>query len=130
MPARQFERLAASLLGRLLNIRVYVAKTGFQFGGDAGTVGEQGRHLRLECKRYGENTPLDERELCGEVDHALNRDHALEAWILAIPRALAEQEAQALRNKGEKEGLPILILDWELAGTPRLAALCTARANA
>lgn len=126
MPPGKFERLIASLIGRLLNVRVLVARAGFQFGGDAGTVGMQGRHLRVECKRYQKSTPLDERELCGEVDHALERDPELEAWMLAIPRAVTEQEGQALHNKGEKVGLPILILDWELSGSPRLAALCTA----
>lgn len=126
MPPGKFERLIASLIGRLLNVRVLVARAGFQFGGDAGTVGMQGRHLRVECKRYQTRTPLDERELCGEVDHALDRDPALEAWILAIPRTVTEQEGQALNNKGEKVGLPIIILDWELSGSPRLAALCTA----
>lgn len=125
MPPGKFEQLIASLIGRLLNMRVLVARAGFQFGGDAGTVGMQGRHLRVECKRYQKSTPLDERELCGEVDHALERDPALEAWMLAIPRAVTEQEGQALQNKGEKVGLPILILDWELSGPPRLAALCT-----
>lgn len=125
MPPGKFEQLIASLIGRLLNMRVLVARAGFQFGGDAGTVGMQGRHLRVECKRYQKSTPLDERELCGEVDHALGRDPALEAWMLAIPRVVTEQEGQALYNRGEKEGLPILILDWERSGPPRLAALCT-----
>ncbi len=76
------EKLAADLLGRLLDVQILVSKAGFQHGGDAGTAGRQDRHLRIECKRYSENTPLGERELQGEVDDAVKRDPSLEAWVL------------------------------------------------
>ncbi len=124
MPDKDFERLVASLIGELLDVQVSVAHSGFQYGGDAGTVGRQGRNLRLECKRYKETTDLNEREILGEIDQALDRDPALEAWILAIPRAIQEQEAQALQKKGLEKGVPTLTLDWQSPGYPSLAALC------
>jgi hypothetical protein len=71
--------LVAALIGRLLGLGVFVATTGFQHGGDAGTAGRQGRYLRIECKRYADTTALSDRELLGEVDQALDRDPALEA---------------------------------------------------
>jgi len=54
--ARDLEKLAAVLLSRLLNVPIAVAGSGFQHGGDAGSAGQQGRHLRLECKKYADTT--------------------------------------------------------------------------
>ena len=66
--ADAFERLAADLFSRLIgDVGVSVSKPGSQFGGDAGTAGLRRRHLRLECKRYKESTPLSPRFLAGEV---------------------------------------------------------------
>ncbi|TGU74587.1 hypothetical protein E4633_03740 [Geomonas terrae] len=118
------ERLAAALLGQLLGLTIAVAKSGFQHGGDAGPSGRQGRHFRIECKRYGDKTPLSDRELLGEIDHALSRDPALEAWILVATREVPEQLEQSLNLKGESIGVPVVILDWKKDGVPALAALC------
>lgn len=119
------EKLAAALLGRLLDLPVAVAKSGFQHGGDAGPGGRLGRRFRIEVKRYADSTSLSDRELLGELDQALVRDPALEAWVLAATRAAPEQLVQALNRHGETLGVPVLILDWpdtdELAP---LAALC------
>ena len=106
------ERLVAALLGRLLDVSIAVASSGFQHGADAGTAGEQGRRLRLECKRYSGKSNLNERELLGEIDQALNRDEALEAWVLIATREIPEQIRQSLIQKGEKVGVPVLTIDW------------------
>ena len=119
------EHLAASLLGRLLKVSVFVAHSGFQHGADAGTAGEQGRRLRLECKKYGDSSNLNERQLLGEIDQALNRDKALEAWVLITTRHVSEQIRQSLVQKGERIGVPVLIIDWaEEDKIAPLAALC------
>lgn len=125
--AADFERLVAGLLGTLLNCNIYVSKSGFQFGADAGTATSSGVSIRVECKRYSEGTQLDERELLGEIDQALQRDNRLEAWVLAATRDVNEQLAVSLHTKGEGLGLPIVIIDWQKTHEfPRLAALCTA----
>jgi hypothetical protein len=118
------ERLAAALVGRMLGVTVSVARSGFQHGGDAGTAGRQDRRLRIETKRYGQTTALNERELLGEIDQALWRDPALEAWVLVTTQAVSEQIEQSLSRKGEAEGVPVLILDWKGYGLADLAALC------
>ena len=82
--ASKFEHLASALLSRLLDIPIAVAKSGFQYGGDAGPAGQQGRRFRLECKKYSDTTNINERELLGEIDQALSRDSALEAWLLSF----------------------------------------------
>ncbi len=122
--ASKLENLAAALIGQLLGVTVAVAKSGFQHGGDAGPVGRQGRRLRIECKKYSDSTSLSERELLGEIDHALFRDEALEAWILVATRDVPEQLEQSLFQKGESIGVPIIILDWKPNGLASLAALC------
>lgn len=122
--ARKLENLAAGLVGRLLGISIVVAKSGFQHGGDAGAAGQQGRRFRLECKKYSDDTHLSDRELLGEIDHALARDEALEAWILIATRSVPEQLAQDLVQKGERLGVPVLVIDWKDNELARLAALC------
>ena len=48
--ASKFENLSAALLSKLLDVPIAVAKSGFQYGGDAGPAGRHGRWFRLECK--------------------------------------------------------------------------------
>jgi hypothetical protein len=124
IPALNFEHLVAGLIGRLLGVGVAVAKGSFQHGGDAGTAGRQGRRLRIECKKYADTTPLSDRELLGEVDQALDRDIALEAWILVATREVSEQLEDMLFQKALKTGVPIIIIDWKGDGLNSLAALC------
>lgn len=122
-PPTQFEHLVAALVGDLIGTTIAIAKSGFQHGADAGTVGREGRFLRVECKRYLDTTRLDDRQLLGEMDHAVAADKALEAWILASTRNVPEQLERQLFEKGERLGIPVLIIDWKQPGTPSLAAL-------
>ena len=77
--ASKLENLAAALISRLLGVSIAIAKSGFQHGGDAGPAGQQERRFRVECKKYSDATRFSDRELLGEIDHALARDEALEA---------------------------------------------------
>ena len=123
--AFKFECLVSSLLGHLLDVPITVASKGFQYGADAGPAGQQGRRFRLECKKYSDSKRLNERELRGELDQALDRDEALEAWVLITTSSVSEQIRQSLFKKGEGIGVPILILDWSDGNElSQLAALC------
>lgn len=119
-----FENLVAALIGKLLGLSIAVAKSGFQHGGDAGPAARQGRRFRIECKKYKDTTSLSDRELLGEIDHALDRDKALEAWFLVSTRSVSEQLVQNLTLKGERIGVPIVILDWKNGELSSIAALC------
>ncbi len=123
--AFKFECLVSSLLSHLLDIPITVASKGFQHGADAGPAGQQGRRFRLECKKYSDSRKLNERELRGEIDQALDRDEALEAWVLITTGSVSEQIRHSLFLKGKETGVPILILDWPKGNelTP-LAGLC------
>jgi hypothetical protein len=126
---RGFERLTAALVSRLLNVPVYVAKTGFQFGADAGTAGSGGRHIRVECKRYSDTTSLDARDLKGGLLEATVADPALEAWIVASTRLVNETDRASLIQAGKQLGVVVAIVDWTVpprSGLPPLAALCSA----
>ncbi|HEY8272840.1 MAG TPA: hypothetical protein VIG33_18245, partial [Pseudobdellovibrionaceae bacterium] len=120
----KLENLAAALLGRLLGLSISIAKSGFQHGGDAGPAGRQERRFRIECKKYSDKTSLSDRELLGEIDQALARDDALEAWILVATREVPEQLEQDLFQHGEKHGVPVVIIDWKNHELASLAALC------
>ena len=122
--ASKLEHLAATLIGRLLNVPIAVSKGSYQYGADAGPAGQQGRRFRLECKKYRDTSRLNERELLGEVDQALMRDEALEAWVLVATRSVSEQIRQSLDLHGERLGVPILVIDWVDHEVAPLAALC------
>lgn len=122
---RKFEEVVAALVSHLLDVGIAVAKSGFQYGGDAGPAGRQHRRFRIETKRYSDTTSLSDRELLGEIDHALTRDPALEAWFLSATRNAPEQLEQDFLAKSDQLGLPIVVIDWKADGFPGLAALCT-----
>lgn len=122
---RQFEQLAAALIGKLLDVPVAIAKSGFQFGGDAGPAGRAMRSFRIETKRYADNTSLSDRELLGEIDHAIARDSGLEGWFLVATREVPEQVAMDLADKSARVGVPVIIIDWKPTFCPDLAVLCS-----
>jgi len=124
--ARSLELLAADLIAALIDVRLALSDSGFQFGGDAGTAGSQDRHIRVECKRYSESTPLSKRELQGEIDDALSRNPDLEAWILVSTRRADEGLRETLSRKADEKGLAVIVIDWDLqhGDLPELAALC------
>ncbi|MEN9367395.1 MAG: hypothetical protein RL489_1753 [Pseudomonadota bacterium] len=123
------EHLAANLLSKLLaGVGVYVAKTGSQFGGDAGTVGLRRRHIRVESKRYKQSTYLSPRMLAGEIVEASHVDPHLEVWILVATKAVSETERGLARDEADRRGFPMIVIDWTApaagAGINPLAALC------
>ena len=120
----ELEDLAAALLGRLLDLPIAVAKSGFQHGADAGPAGQQSRRFRLECKAYSGSSSLNERQLLGEIDQALARDEAIEAWLLVATCTVSEQIRQSLDQHGERLGVPVVIIDWLDDEVSPLAALC------
>ena len=122
--ASKLEHLAAALIGRLLDVPIAVSKGSYQYGADAGPAGQQGRRFRLECKKYRDTSRLNKRELLGEVDQALMRDEALEAWVLVATCSVSEQIRQSLDLHGERLGVPILVIDWVDHEVAPLAALC------
>ena len=120
------EQLGRLLVGRLIGTSLSLARSGFQHGADGGTAGRGGRHLRIECKRYGDKTALDDRELRGENDDARRLNPGLEVWVLIATRAVDEITQEKLRIKSNETGIPVVVIDWKagLGELPDLGALC------
>src|SRR4051812_42652836 len=120
---RRFETMVPLLVGRMIDVRFAQARTGYQDGADAGTVGHSGRRLRIEVKRYSSN--FDARDIVGGLRQAIARDGALECWIACATRDIPEQLASQLEAEGASEGIPVLTIAWDDPNAPLLAALCT-----
>ncbi|MCO7464252.1 hypothetical protein NJF45_20335 [Stenotrophomonas maltophilia] len=118
-----FEDGVTELFSSLIGTTFAIAKSGSQHGTDASTAGRQDRSLLIECKRYRDSTPLDERSLRGEIDEAQERTPGLEAWILASSRSVPDQVETGLYNSGLRDGVPVLVVDWKTTSTPALPAL-------
>ena len=61
----------------------------------------------LNARNGVTQTNLDARELLGEIDQAIARDEALEAWFLMTTRIVPEQLLQDLTKKGEGCSVPV-----------------------
>ena len=122
-PPANLERLAGCLLGRLLGVPVRIPRAGDQRGGDGGVAGAGGRHLIFEARRYKEGSRLDERSIVGEIQQAVNRNPALEAWILVTTLEVSEQVETAIIDSAQKNGIGAIIIDWLPQPLPKLAVL-------
>lgn len=123
--AKGFEGLISELLSHLSGRQFVLCKSGSQHGIDAlaDTI-----PASIECKRYGEHTPLNLRELEGELSAAARAYPRLELWVLACSVECSAQDREALRKTGENLGVATLILDAssaspELSGVPLISAL-------
>ena len=124
VPPKTLENLTADLLGRLIGVQFRRAREGTQQGGDGGVRSVAGRNLIYEARRYGENSRLNNREIRGEISQAVDRDPALEAWILVTTQEVSEQTATEMHSASRQFGIDPVILDWSPSRLPRLAALC------
>ena len=122
----KFERLAGCLLGRLLDVPVRFARSGNQRGGDGGISGAGGRELIFEARRYKDSSRLDERSILGEIEQAVERNPALEAWILITTQEVPEQIRDAMVREEANHGIGTVILDWLPQPLPKLAVLSAA----
>src|SRR5687767_8683625 len=77
-----FEGLVASLLESLTDAHFNLAISGSQVGRDLTSRRAYGNVIAVECKRYGENRSLDERELLGEIAQIVQAIPDLDVWVL------------------------------------------------
>ena len=122
--ASDLERLAADLIGELIDLPVRRAASGSQHGADAGAISIV-NSIRIEAKRYRETTRLSERELLGEITQVIQVDPSIDAWILVSTTTVPEQISISLKKYGIGNGIPIIIID-RAGKVPILAQLCAA----
>jgi hypothetical protein len=68
-----------------------------------------GPRVFVECKRYGTDTQLDQRELLGETDEAV-RDTDLDIWVLVTSRAASDSLRDTLRNHLDQFGVDFVAM--------------------
>lgn len=119
-----FEGLIAKLLEVLTGRHFYLAQSGTQLGRDMSASGSNTDVIAVECKRYGRNTELDERELLGEFEQVSTVISDLDLWVLITSRDIPSQIHESLRKKADKEGVTYLSISTG-DGTPSsLEVLC------
>ena len=120
-----FEGVVAEALSRISGVPFRLAKSGTQFGID-GAAAYAEDAICFECKRYDKEPPASEVVI--KIDDLCRRkDEADLLWALACTAPISTQLADRLREKGAREGIEVLILDW--VGAPPLLAVVLAKAG-
>ncbi len=119
-----FEGLIVGLFEKLSGYRFHLARSGSQFGRDAGTH-DGLPSIALETKRY--SGKLSSRELHGELEEVHQRTPELELWVLTTTTAVSDQLRQELERNAQNRGIAVEILDLPVGSdTPELVHLCAA----
>jgi hypothetical protein len=105
-----FEGLVRDALTELTGQRFDLASSGRQGGVDALSRGNAAC-VGMEAKRYKESTHLGIDELKAKVVDAASSYPGLDVWILATPRELPLQHAEALAAQGARLGIKVVVLD-------------------
>ena len=123
MSPNDFEKMTSSLLQEFIGVSFQRARSGSQRGSDATAMGP--RAIRMEARRYGHGSRLDERSITGQIIQSIKDDPCLELWVLATTRDVPAQLDADLVNAAESEGVAYCPLDWNDDPVPRLAAICS-----
>jgi len=122
-----FEGLIARLLETLTERRFFLAKSGFQGGRDMSTERRNANIISVECKRYLENTELNEREILGELQQVSLAIPDLDLWVLVASRTVPDRLQLSISQSAQEKGFETIIIstDETDGDTPSLlAALC------
>ena len=120
-----FEGVIRVALSHICGVPFRLAKSGTQFGIDGAAVHAEDA-ICFEGKRYDDEPPP--REVVIKIDDLCrHKNEADLLWILACTAPISTQLADRLREKGAREGIEILILDW--TGDPPLLAVALAKAG-
>ncbi|GAB4230937.1 MAG: hypothetical protein Kow00121_59630 [Elainellaceae cyanobacterium] len=119
-----FEGLIAKLLEALTDRHFHLAQAGTQLGRDMSASGPNTNVIAVECKRYGEKTELNERELLGEIVQVAKAIPDLDLWVLVTSRGIPSQLHESLRSTAHDYGITYLPISTG-DGTPSsLEILC------
>jgi hypothetical protein len=122
-----FEGLIAQLLAALTGRRFLLAKPGYQAGRDMSTGLPGANRIAVECKRYLNETPLNERELLGELVQVSYDISQLDLWVVVATRKVGDKLQDLFSQEARSKGFEALIIDTETdAGNSisSLAILC------
>jgi hypothetical protein len=119
-----FEGLIASLLEALTGSHFALATSGSQGGRDMSSRRPSANVVAVECKRYGESTELNERELLGELVQAGQSIPDLDLWVLVTSRDVPSQLREALNRPAAEKGIGFLSISSGDGVPSSLEVLC------
>lgn len=122
-----FEGMIAQLLEALTGRRFLLAKSGYQAGRDMSTSLLGANRIAVECKRYLDDTSLNQRELLGELVQVSYDIPELDLWVVVATRSVGDKLQDLVSQEARAKGFEALIIDTEAdAGSflSSLAVLC------
>ncbi len=119
-----FEGLVSELLEHLTGKHFYLARSGSQAGRDMSSDRHGGNIIAVECKRYGKETELSERELLGALVKASSDIPDLDLWVLVVSRDVPDQLQTELEKQAVKQGVEFHVISAEDGSPSTLEALC------
>ena len=119
-----FEGLIARLLENLTGRHFYLARSGSQAGRDIRSDRHGGSIIAVECKRYGKETELNERELLAELVQASNDIPDLDLWVLVVSRDVPDQLLTLLDQQAVRQGVEFRAISAGDGSPSTLEALC------
>jgi hypothetical protein len=119
-----FEGLIAGLLEALTGFHFILARSGSQEGRDMSSRPPNGNVVAVECKRYGQDTELDERQLLGELIQAAHAIPDLDLWVLVTSREVPSQLSESLNRLASQSGLGFFALSSGDGNPSSLEVLC------
>ena len=119
-----FEGLIVRLLENLTGKAFYLARSGSQSGRDMRSDRHGGSIIAVECKRYGKETELNERELLAELVQAHINIPDLDLWVLVASRDIPDQLLTLLDQQAVQQGVEFRVISAEYGSPNSLEALC------
>ena len=119
-----FEGLVSKLLEHLTGKHFYLARSGSQAGRDMRSDHHGENIIAVECKRYGKETELNERELLGAMMQAIIDIADLDLWVLVVSRNVPDQLQTLLEKQAVQQGIEFLAISADDESPSTLEALC------
>lgn len=114
-----FEGFVRDALCEFTGIPMRLAKSGPQGGLDSSSnsVGPA-LALGMEAKRYKPSSSLKLDDLKAKLGDAADREaDPIDLWVLVTSRELSANDVPALKRKGEKLGVGVVVLEWREQGS-------------
>lgn len=119
-----FEGLIALLLSSITGQHFMLAQSGSQQGRDISSHDRYCNVTAIECKRYDQKTPLDERELLGELSQVVQDIPYLDLWVLVTTREISSQLDETLRKTAANYGIDYVSISTNDGSPSSLEVLC------
>ncbi len=117
--AHGFEGLIAATLTSICGQPFRLASSGSQRGRDGDSAFDDGA-TRFEAKRYDGAIPFE--SLATKLMELSADDHGhVDTWICGATTTISAQHVDRLSAFGQKQGIGVVVLDWNDSGLPPLA---------